>query len=89
MPRATNSTPSDDLLAFNEFEYQGEKYTTLRKFKMVRFFRLLEENPISAIALILTDESLARLEEKDMDMDDFKDLLEIVAKSLGAESAGN
>lgn len=86
MPRVT---PSDDQLAFNQFEYQGEVYTTLRKFKMVKFFRLLEDNPISAISLILTEESLERLEEMDMDMDDFKDLLEVVAKTLGAESAGN
>lgn len=86
---AVKPTPSDDLLAFNEFEFQGERYTTLRKFKIVKFFRLLEQNPITALAEILTEESLSKLEEKDMDMDDFKDLLEVVAKSLGAENAGN
>lgn len=85
----TKATPADDLLEFNEFEYQGEVYSTKRKFKMVKFFRALEENPVSAIALILTDESLERLEEKEMDMEEFKDLLEIVAKSLAGTTAGN
>lgn len=83
------ATPENDLLAFNEFEFQGETYQTRRKFKMVKFFRALEENPITAIALILTEDSLARLEDKEMDMDDFKDLLEVVAKSLGTGNAGN
>lgn len=83
------AVPADDLKEFNEFEFQGETYTTKRKFKMVKFFKALEENPITAIALILTDDSLERLEDKEMDMEDFKDLLEIVAKSLSGTNAGN
>lgn len=83
------ATPSSDLLEFNEFEFQGEKFQVKRKFKMFKFFKELSENPVSAVALVLNEESLARLEEKELDMDEFKDLLEVISLAIAGTNAGN
>lgn len=82
-------TPEDDLLQFNEFEFQGEVYQTYRRFKMFKFFKTLSDNPVEAVALALTEESLAKLEEKDLDMDDFKDLLEQISNAIAGTNSGN
>lgn len=83
------ATPEADLQEFTSFEFQGETYQTKRKFKMFKFFKTLSENPVEAVALALTDDSVARLEEKDLDMDDFKDLLELISNSIAGTNSGN
>jgi hypothetical protein len=85
----TNANPSTDLLEFNEFVFQGETYKVKRKFKMMKFFRTISENPVDAVALVVEDESLARLEDKDLDMDDFKDLLELISNAISGTDTGN
>ncbi len=88
MPRAT-SVPADDYEAFKSFEFSGETYRVKTKFKMFKFFRMLNENPVSAIELAVEEEDFARLEDLELDMDDFKTILEAVAEALGGDSAGN
>lgn len=86
MPRAT---PEQDLNEFTEFQFQGETYETKRKFKMFKFFKTLSDNPVEAVALALTDDSVARLEEKDLDMDDFRELLELISNAIAGTNSGN
>lgn len=83
------ATPANDLPAFNEFEFQGETFQVRRRFKMFKFFKELTDNPVSAIALVLTEESLAKLEDRDLDMDEFKDLLEVISLAIAGTNAGN
>jgi hypothetical protein len=82
-------TPASDKVEVKTFEFEGETYTLKNKFKMFKFFKQLNENPVLAISLALEDESLDRLEELDMDMDDFKALLEAMSQALAGTSAGN
>jgi hypothetical protein len=80
--------PADDY-EVKTFEFHGEYYTVRTKFKMVKFFRLLDENPVLAIQEALEEPSYKKLEEIDIEMDDFKDLLEKVAKAISGDTAGN
>lgn len=82
-------SPVDDLKEFNEFEFQGETYRTKRKFKMFKFFKEVTENPVAAVSLALDEDSFTRLEDKDLDMDDFKDLLELISNAIAGTNAGN
>lgn len=83
------STPSDDLKEYTEFEFQGEVFKTKRKFKMFKFFKTISENPVEAVALALTEDSVTRLEDRDLDMDDFKELLELISNSIAGTTSGN
>lgn len=71
------------------FEFQGETYTVKLKFQMFKFFKLIGSSPIEAISLALAPESLARLDEKELDMDDFKKLLEIISETISGTDSKN
>jgi hypothetical protein len=80
--------PADDY-EVKTFEFKGEFYTVKTKFKMVKFFRLLDENPVLAIQEAIEPSSYQKLEEVDLEIDDFKELLEKVAKAISGDTAGN
>lgn len=82
------AVPADDFSS-KYFVYEGETYTVKSKFKMFKFFRLLNDNPVLALSEALEEESMARLEELDIDMDDFKKILESLSEVLAGTSAGN
>lgn len=82
------SVPAQDLET-KSFEFQGETYDVKKKFKMMKFFRKINENPVDALSLALTGESLERLEELELDMEDLKVLLEALAQTLAGTSSGN
>lgn len=67
---------------FLEFTFNDETYKVKKRFKRLKFLRLLGGDPVEALALAFLPEELERLEEKDMDEAEFEDLLEIVAKTL-------
>lgn len=75
-----------------EFEFNGETYKVRKKFKRLKFLRLMGEGELfNAIALALDPEELERLEDSDLEEKELEDLLEILAKTLmGKEgSRGN
>lgn len=82
------AVPAQDLET-KSFEFQGETYDVKKKFKMMKFFRKINENPVDALSLALTGESLERLEELELDMEDLKVLLEALAQTLAGTSSGN
>ncbi len=67
---------------YHEFEFNGEVYKVKKKFKRLRFLRLISENPVEAFALAFDESELDRLEDKDLSEEEFEDLLEIVGKTL-------
>lgn len=87
MVRAT-SVPADDY-EYKTFEYDGQVYRIKSKFKMFKFFKELTENPVGAIALAVEEEDYARLEDLEIDMDDFKTILEGISNTLAGTSSGN
>lgn len=86
MPRV--NTPSEDL-NYKVFEYRGEEYRIKSKFKLFKFFKMISENPILAIELAVEEDDFARLENLEIDMDDFKELLEGISNVLAGSDAKN
>lgn len=80
--------PSADL-EYKTFEYGGETYRVKTKFKIFKFFKTLKEDPTEAIEMIVEPEDFARLEELDLTMDDFKDVLEAASQAMAGTSSGN
>lgn len=82
------AVPADDFES-KTFVFDGETYAVKSKFKIFKFFKALNDNPVSAIALALEDESIERLEELEIDMEDFKKILESISNVLAGTSSGN
>lgn len=82
------ATPADDY-EVKTFEFEGEYFVVKPKFKMVKFFRLLDENPVLAIKEVLETESYDKLEEVELDMDQFKGLMEKISSAIAGTNAGN
>lgn len=82
------AVPAEDFQV-KTFEFNGEVYSVKNKFPMFKFFTLLDTNPGAALALSLDKESLERLQEVDMDMADFKVVLEKISNAISGDSTGN
>lgn len=80
--------PADDY-EVKTFEFQGDFYVVKTKFKMVKFFRLLDDNPVLAIREALEESSYEKLEEIELEMEDFKELLEKISHAMAGTNAGN
>lgn len=82
----TEATPTVEQelsgLDYHTFEFNGETYKVKKRFKRLKFLRLLSEDPGGAFALAFTPDELERLEESELSEEEFEDLLEIVAKTL-------
>lgn len=81
-------TPADDYEA-KTFEFNGETFRVKNKFKMVKFFRLLNENPILGLEQVVEEEDFKRLEDIDMDMDDLQRLVEAISQAIAGSNSGN
>lgn len=81
-------TPADDY-EFKTFEFDGETYRVKNKFKIVKFFKLLNENPILGLEQVVEEEDFARLEEIDMDMKDLERLVEAISQAISGSTSGN
>jgi hypothetical protein len=84
----TKPTPADDY-EFKTFEFDGETYRVKSKFKMVKFFRTLNENPVLALEYVVDEEDFAKLEEVDMNMDDLQRLVEAISQAISGTTSGN
>lgn len=71
------------------FEYEGQTFTLRNKFKIGKFFRALETNPMEAIALIMDEDSLERFEDLEMDMDGFKEFMTLMSEALSGTDSKN
>lgn len=88
MANTRKAVPADDLNV-QEFEFQGETYAVKKKFKIAKFFKKLNSEPIDAIELALTEESYNKFEDLEMDMDDLKEFLEGLSGAMAGTTAKN
>jgi hypothetical protein len=77
-----------NALDYKTFEFNGETYQVKKKFKRLKFLRLVNENPFEAFALAFDEAELERLEDKDLTEQELLDLIEIIGKTL-LGSSGN
>lgn len=89
MPAPKRAVPADDFSEFTSFEYEGETYHVRKKFKIAKFLKKLNSEPIDAIELALEEGSYARFEDLDMDMEDLKTFLEGLSNAMSGTSAKN
>lgn len=87
MPRVIPA-PADDY-EYKTFEFNGETYRVKSKFKIFKFFKALNENPVTAMELAIEEEDYEKLCELDIDMNDFKVILEAISNTLAGDTAGN
>lgn len=73
----------------SEITFNGVTLEVKPKFKIFKFLRLLNSSPIEAISLALTDESIEQLEDMDMDMKEFEQVLELIAEKIAGTTQGN
>jgi len=64
------------------FEYAGQTFQMRRKFKRLKFLRLLSSDPGNALALAFPEKELERLEDLDLDEDGLTEVMEAIGKSL-------
>lgn len=64
------------------FEFAGDTFYLKKKFKRLKFLRLITSNPMEALQLVFADGELARLEEIDMDDQDLTTVIEMVSDTL-------
>lgn len=86
MPKAH---PALDEQKIVQVEYDGEVYFVKKSFKIFKFLKLVREDAIAAMSLALTDESLEKLEDKEMTMEQFSELMNKVAEALTGSSLPN
>jgi hypothetical protein len=63
-------------------EIFGETYHVRKKFKRLKFLRLLTSDPVSALELVFVDGDMERLEELDIDEDQFAEIINAVSESF-------
>lgn len=80
--------PADDF-ELKSFTYEGQTYFVKSKFKIFKFFKALNENPVTALELALEEDSYDRLAELEIDMEDFKVILEGISDVLAGTTSGN
>lgn len=68
--------------SFIEFTFQGETYRVKKRFKRLRFMRLLGSNPGEAMAMALHDDDLEILEDMDLSDEEFGELLEAISEAM-------
>ncbi len=69
----------DDFIVVNIF---GVDYNLKKKFKRLKFLRLLSSDPGSALALVFEPKSLDRLEEIDMSSEQLEEVFKVVSEAL-------
>jgi len=89
MPRTTaKPVPSDDYNV-KVFEFQGQTFEVRTRFKVGRFLKTLNDNPMEALEYALAEESNERFLDLEMDMDELKQFMELLSNAISGGGLGN
>lgn len=86
----TKETPVEAEVNNREYLYftwNNEEFKVKKKFKRLKFLRLLGSDPVSALELAFEPEDFEVLLERDIDEAELEDLLEITAQTLVGKSS--
>lgn len=89
MPAKRIVTPDMDTFNYVTFEYAGEAYSVKKKFKIGRFLKVINENPMDAIEIALTEESYEKFLDLEITMDELKEFMESVASAISGSGLKN
>jgi hypothetical protein len=85
---ARKALPVEDGM-LNDFEFQGETYYVRTKYKVGRFLKTLNESPVDALELVLTDASYNKFLDLEITMDELKDFMDKMSTAISGDSLGN
>jgi len=86
--RVNKSTPANDI-SNKTIEFNGVTLTVKTKFKIFKFMKMIDKDPIGAMSLALTEESLAVAEDLEMDFNDFEVLVNMISDALSGADLKN
>lgn len=90
MPAAKNrQTALDADDQFKTFTFQDETYTVRNKFKVAKFLRKLNSEPVDALEIVLTPESFEKFLELEITMEELGDFLEALSGVMAGTNAKN
>ena len=89
MTNRASKAPASDTLSTKDIEFNGVTLTVKTKFKIFKFMHMINSDPIGALTLALTDESLAIAEELEMDFADFEILVNKISDALSGADLKN
>lgn len=72
-----------------KYYFSGGYVLVRRRFKRMRFLRMINTDPIEALAMATGEEEMARLEELDLDEAQFNELMETISNGIGGGTRGN
>lgn len=80
------SEDQDDSL---DFAYLGQTFKMRKRFKRLKFLRLLQTDPASAVELAFGPQEYARIEDVDMTDEEFKQFLNAFADRFAGNSGAS
>lgn len=83
------AVPDDDLKEYNQFEFSSITFRVNKVFKIGRFLRTLNSDPVGAIEIALDPQSFDLFLDLEMSMDDLKEFMELLSNTLSGTSSGN
>ena len=81
--------PARDNSTTQEIEFNGIQLTVKTKFKIFKFMRMLNTDPIGALSLALDEDSLETVEEIEMDLADFEKLVNLISDAISGADLKN
>jgi len=89
MPRATVKPLPHEDGNVKTFEFQGQTFEVRTRFKVGRFLKILNENPMDALELALTEDSNERFLDLEIDMDELKEFMGLLSEAISGATLGN
>lgn len=83
------ATPAKDSVDFIDIDFKGHVLQVKTKFKIFKFMKAINENPIEAILLAVTEESATILEDEEMSFNDFEELIGKISEAISGTTPGN
>lgn len=89
MTTRASRNPANDTQEFASIEFNGVTLQLRTKFKIFKFMRMIDTNPIGALTLALSDESAEAIEDIEMDFKDFETLVNKITDALSGTDLKN
>lgn len=86
--RAQKQLPHEDG-STKSFEFQDQAFDVRKKFKIGRFLKVINNDPMGALELALTEDSYDRFLDLEIDMDELKAFMDLLSNALSGGDLKN
>ena len=81
--------PDVDLNPGKKFEFQGSTYVLKTRYKIGKFFKALDTNPIIALEIIMEQESFDTFADLELSMEEFEEFMDKMSNALSGSNSKN